>query len=68
MIDATLEVWCGAIKGASLTSPFDASNSPAIEAIALSSRARSGSSGGRILGRREAIMLLPAPGGPRRSM
>src|SRR5699024_308825 len=57
-------VWWGFSKGGVVRSPPRASNRPSTERIAETVWASWASSGGRMLGRREAIMVLPVPGGP----
>src|SRR5699024_2461914 len=57
-------VWWGFSKGGVVRTPPRASNRPSTERIAETVWASWASSGGRMLGRREAIMVLPVPGGP----
>src|SRR5919106_5416327 len=56
--------WCGARKGREGTSERPGPSRPATEWSRVTSRASSRVMAGRIVGRRRASMVLPAPGGP----
>ena len=61
-------VWCGERKGRTVISVVPCLSLPATECILVVSRASLSVSGGRIDGRRLAIMLFPDPGLPTSKM
>ncbi len=63
-IAAVEALWCGARNGGSAISGCSGGSSPATEWIRVTSSAASGSSGGRIPGRRRPSIVFPVPGGP----
>src|SRR5690606_1593375 len=63
-IAAVEAVWCGFSNGARRSSPASASKRRSSEWIAETVKESSADSSGRIPGRREAIIVLPVPGGP----
>ena len=60
-------VWCGARNGGRTTGSPLGPSEPAIEWIMVTSSTSLRSSGGRIVGRRRASIVLPVPGGPMNS-
>ena len=60
----TLMVWCGDRNGRVLSKESSVRSLPATLWILVVSSASSMLSGGMIVGRRFAIIVLPAPGGP----
>ena len=63
---AMVTLWCGAWKGGRRTRAVPVGTRPATEWRDVVTRAVSGSRSGRIVGRREASMVLPEPGSPSR--
>ena len=59
-----LASWCGAEYGGRTSMPFPGSRVPAREWIAVSSSDSSSERSGRMLGRRSASVVFPAPFGP----
>jgi len=57
-------VWCGASNGGRRMSPWVGVKVPAIEWMEVTATASSSLRSGRIEGRRQASIVLPAPGGP----
>ncbi len=58
--------WCGLLKGRMEMSDVFLPSFPATEWICVVSRLSASDNGGRIEGRRLAIIDLPLPGGPMR--
>jgi len=61
---ASLTVWCGARKGRTVHSDWPGARRPATLWIRVVSSASSSVIDGRMVGRRLASMVFPAPGGP----
>ena len=58
--------WCGAWNGGRVISDIEEGNRPATECNEVVTRAVSASRSGSIVGSREASIVLPDPGSPRR--
>ena len=59
--------WCGAWNGGRFMRDMPDGSKPATECNEVVTSAVSASRSGRIVGRREASIVLPAPGSPRRN-